>query len=166
MELNICHACTHHNSLMHQQVTAEDASEMAWVWNAERRSLEQIIEEEQAHGVQVAALSQVQLQAMERVDAQEKELQRLSALLVEHKALLKYSPERPCQEHSQAPPQNLSQLRHEVIDYLTSMVNSNIGLALKTGQVPDLDGPPTIKRDTFEDILTDVEFPVTPQRQV
>ena len=36
--------------------------------------MEQIIEEEQAHRAQVAALSQMQLQAMERVEAQEKEL--------------------------------------------------------------------------------------------
>ena len=55
---------------------------MALVSDAKRISMEQIIEEEQAHRVQVAALSQMQLQAMER-DAQEKELHALSALLVE-----------------------------------------------------------------------------------
>ena len=76
--------------------------------------MEQIIEEEQAHRVQVAALSQMQLQAMERFEAQEKELQRLSALLGKHQAILRSSPERPHQE----PPtsSNLSQLRCEVID--------------------------------------------------
>ena len=57
--------------------------------------MEQIIEEEHAHGVQVAALSQMQLQAMERVEAQERELRRLSALLVEHQEVLRSSPERP-----------------------------------------------------------------------
>ena len=53
---------------------------MAQLLDAERKSMEQIIEEEQAHRVQVAALSQIQLQAMERVEAQERELRRLSAL--------------------------------------------------------------------------------------
>ena len=36
--------------------------------------MEQIIEEEQIYRVHMAALSQIQLQAMERVEAQEKEL--------------------------------------------------------------------------------------------
>ena len=62
--------------------------------------MEQIIEEKQADRLQVTALSQMQLQAMERVEAQEKELRRLSALLVEHQALLISSPERPHQESS------------------------------------------------------------------
>ena len=78
---------------MYQWVAVEDASEMDEVFDAVRRSMGQIIEEEQAHRVQVAAVSQMQLQAMEWVDAQEKELQRLSVLLVEHQAL--YS---PCQK--------------------------------------------------------------------
>ena len=41
----------------------EDAPEMARLLDAEMQSVEQIIEEEQAHRVQVAALSQMQLQA-------------------------------------------------------------------------------------------------------
>ena len=45
--------------------------------------MEQIIEEEQAHKVQEAALSQMQLQEMERVEEQEMELRRLSALMAE-----------------------------------------------------------------------------------
>ena len=98
MEQNLYHACAHQNSLMCQQVAAEDGLEMAWVLDAKRRSVEQIIEQEKAHRVQVAALSQMQLQAMERVDAQKKKLQTLSSLLVEHQALLKSLPERPCQE--------------------------------------------------------------------
>ena len=49
--------------------------------------MEQIIEEEQAPRVQVAALSQMQLQAMERVEAQENELRRLSELLVEQQLI-------------------------------------------------------------------------------
>ena len=53
---------------MHQWVAAEDAPEMARLLGAEMHSVEQIIEEEQAHRVQVTALSQMQLQAMERLE--------------------------------------------------------------------------------------------------
>ena len=98
VEWNLHHAHAHHDSLMHQWVAAEDASEMAWVLDTKSRSMGQIIEEEQAHRVLVAALSQMQLLAMKRVDAQEKELHRLNALLVEHQTLLKSLPERPCKE--------------------------------------------------------------------
>ena len=66
---------------MLQWGAVEDAPEMACFLDAKQESMEQITEE-QAHKVQVAALSQMQLQAMERVEAQEKELRRLSALLV------------------------------------------------------------------------------------
>ena len=66
--------------------------------------MEQIIEEEKAHGAQVAALLQMQLQAMERVEAHEWELRRLNALLVKHQALLRSLPERPHQESPQASP--------------------------------------------------------------
>ena len=131
--------------------------------------MEQIIEEEQAHRVQVAALSQMQLQAMERVEAQERELRRLSALLVEHRAILRSLPERPHQESPEAsPPGNLGQLRCEVEDILPGIVNTVRGTAERTGQVPDLGRLPTVERDTFEDILADVEdeVPTTPQRQV
>ena len=83
---------------MHQQVAAEHAPEMAQVLDAKRWSMKQITEEEQAHRAQVTALSK-----MEWMDAQEKELWRLSALLVEHQAFLKSSPERPYQETMKAP---------------------------------------------------------------
>ena len=63
---NLHHACTHHDSLMSQQVAAEDAPEMVQVLDAKRQSVEQIIEEELDHRVQVAALSQMQFQTMER----------------------------------------------------------------------------------------------------
>ena len=89
VQQNLCHAHAHHDTLMHQQVAVEDDLEMTWVLDADRQSVEQIIEEEQANRVQLAALSQMQLQVMERVDAQEKELWTLSALLVEHHMLLK-----------------------------------------------------------------------------
>ena len=75
-------------------MAAEDAAEMAWVLDAKRQNVEQIIEEEQAHRAQVAALSEMQLQALEQVDMHEKELQRLSVLLVEHQAILKSLQER------------------------------------------------------------------------
>ena len=85
---------------MHQQVVAGDVPEMAHLLDAEQESMELIIEEEQAHRVQVAALSQMQLQAMEGVKVQERKLRRLSALLVEHQAILRSSPERPHQVSS------------------------------------------------------------------
>ena len=82
---------------------------------------------------------------------------------MEHQALLKSLPERLQQEPTQAPPENLSQLRCEVIDYLASTINTNRGAGLESGQVPALVWPPTMRRDTFKDILTDAEVPVTPQ---
>ena len=63
--------------------------------------VEQLIEGEQAHRVQVAALSQMQLQAMERVEEQERELRKLSNLMAKHQAILGTLPERPQQ---QSPP--------------------------------------------------------------
>ena len=74
VEQNLQCACAHHDSLMCQWVAAEDAPEMARLLDAKMHSVEQIIEKEQAHRVQVAALSQMQLQAMERVEEQESEL--------------------------------------------------------------------------------------------
>ena len=64
---------------MCQWVAAEDALGMAQLLDAKCESVEQIIEEEQAYRVQVAALSQMQLHAMESVETQERELRRLSA---------------------------------------------------------------------------------------
>ena len=134
--------------------------------DAERGSAKQIIEEEQAHRAQVAALLQMQLQALQRVDEQEKELQRLSALLVEHQEIVQSLPERPHKEIPQASPRKIYQIRHEAVDYLPSTMKVDRGTASRTSQVPSLSGPPTIKRDTCEDILTDAEVPVTPQRWV
>ena len=99
-------------------------------------------------------------------NAQEKELQRPSALLVKHEVLLKSLPKRPQQETTQALPKHLSQLRHEAFDYLPSTVDINRGAATKMGQIPDLSGPLTIKRDTSKDILTNAGVLVTPQRSV
>ena len=67
-------------NLMFQWVAAEDAPEMAHVLDAERETVEQSIEEEQDQRVQVAAISQIQVQAMKRVEAQEKELRRPTVL--------------------------------------------------------------------------------------
>ena len=55
-------------SIMHQCVAAECALEMAQLLDAKRERIKQIIEQEQAHRVQVATLSQMQLQAMKRVE--------------------------------------------------------------------------------------------------
>ena len=132
------------------------------------QSVEQIIEEEQAHRVQVAALSQMQLQAMERVEEQERELRRLSNLMAEHQAVLRSSPERPHQQTPpSSPPHNLAQLRGEVEDVLPGMVNTVRG-ATERGQIPDLGNLPMLRRDALDDILAEEEeeVPVTPQRQV
>ena len=59
---------------MHHTVATEDAPEMAHLLDAERQNVECIIEEEQAHTAQVAAPSQMQLQAMQKVEEQEMEL--------------------------------------------------------------------------------------------
>ena len=110
---------------MHKGVAAEDAPEMARLLNAKRQSVEQLIEEEQAHRVQVAALSQMQLQVMERVEEQERGLRRLSNLMAEHQAILRSLPERPQQQSSPAsPPHNLAQLWGEVEDMLPGTVNT------------------------------------------
>ena len=170
VERNLQHACTHHDSLMHQWVAAEDALEMARLLDAEMQSVEQIIEEEQAHRVQVAALSQMQLQVMERVAEQERELRRLSNLMAEHQAILRTSPERPQpQSPPISPPRNLARLRDEVQDVLPGTVNIVRGAVDRVGHVPDLGNLPTFRGDTLEDILVEQqeeEVPVTPQRWV
>ena len=68
VECNLQWAHKHHDSLMHQQVAVEDALEMAQLLDAKIQSVDQMIEGEQAHRAQVAVLSQMQLQAMERVE--------------------------------------------------------------------------------------------------
>ena len=69
--------------------------------------------------MQVAALSQMQLQVMERVEEQERELRRLSALMAEQQAVLRSSPERLCQQSPlTSPPHNLAWLRGKVEDVL------------------------------------------------
>ena len=170
VERNLQCARAHHDSLMHQWVAAEDAPEMARLLDAEMHSMEQIIEEEQAHRVQVAALSQIQLQAMERVEEQERELRRLSNWMAEHQAILRTLPERPQpQSPPTSPPHNLALLRGEVQDVLPGTVNIVRGAADRVGQVPDLGNLPTFREDTLDDILVEQqeeEVPVTPQRWV
>ena len=108
---------SHHDSSMCQWVAAEDAVEMAKLLDAELESVEQIIEEEQVHRVQVALFTEMQLQAMQSVEQQERDLRRVSALLVEHQEVLRSSPEMPQQEPSEPlPPIELGQLRCEVQD--------------------------------------------------
>ena len=151
VEQNLCSVHTHHKSLMHQHVGVEDAPEMAHILGTERENVERIIGEEQVHKVQVAALSEMQLQVIQQVEEQEKELQRLNALLVEHQVILETLSERPHHELLQAPPERLGQLRHNAFDYLPSPVNAT------RGKVSDLNGPPIIKNDTFEDTLVNAE---------
>ena len=155
---------------MHQWVAAEDAPEMARLLDAKMHSVEQIIEKEQAHRVQVAALSQMQpsqCQAMDRVEEQERELRRLSNLMAEHQAILRTSPERPQpQSPTTSPPHNLAQPRGEVQDVLPGTVNTIRGAVERVGQVPDLGDLPIFRGDMLEDILVqhqEEEVPVTPQ---
>ena len=62
---------------------------------------------------------------MERVEAQERQLRTLSALLVEHQAVLRSSPERPHQGSPQAlSPRDLGWLRSEVEDILPGTINT------------------------------------------
>ena len=143
---------------------------MAQLLDAKMQSMEQIIEEEQAHRVQVAALSQMQLQAMERVEEQERELRRLSNLMVEHQAILRSSPEGLQQQSSPtSPPHNLAWLRGEVEDVLPGTFNTVRGATERTGQVSDLGNPSILRGDMLEDMLAEQEqeeVPVTPQRRV
>ena len=80
VEQNLHHAHTHHHSLMCQWMAVEDAQEMAWIFDAKRNSMEQIKEEEQTHRMQVATLSQMQLQTMERMETQEQVKKEMTAL--------------------------------------------------------------------------------------
>ena len=118
----------------------------------------------------MAALSQMQLQAMERVEELERELRRLSNLMAEHQAILRSLPERPQPQSPPAsPPHNLARLRDEVQDVLPGSVNTIRGAVERVGQVPGLGNLPTLGEDTLEDILVkdqEEEVPVTPQRWV
>ena len=120
--------------------------------------------------MQVAALSQMQLQAMERVEEQERELRRLSNLMPEHQAILRTLPERPQpQSPPTSTPHNLAQLRGEVQDVLPGTVNTIRGAVERVGQVSDLGNLLTLRGDTLEDILVEhqeEEVPATPQRWV
>ena len=171
VERNLRRARAHHDNLMRQRVAAEDAPEMARLLDAEMASVEHIIEEEQAHRAQVAALSQMQLQAMERVEEQERELRRLSNLMAQHQAILTTSPERPQPQSPPptSPPHNLARLRGEIQHVLPGTVNTLRGAADRAGQVSDLGNPPNLAEDTLHDILEEElqeEIPVTPQRRV
>ena len=117
----------------------------------------------------MAALSQMQLQAMERLEEQERELRRLSNLMAKHQAILRTLPERPQPQSSPtSPPHNLAWLRGEIEDVLPGTVNTIKRARERAGQVPDLGNHPTLRRDTLEDILAkeEEEVPVTLQRQV
>ena len=143
VERNLWRARAHLDSLMHQRVAVEDAPEMARLLDAKMQSVEHIIEEEQAHRAQVAALSQMQLQAMERVEEQERELRRLSNLMAKQQAILRSMPQSPrTQTPPTSPPHNLAQLRGKVQNVLPGTVNTMRGAAERVGQVPGLGNPP------------------------
>ena len=109
-------------------------------------SMEQVIEEEQAHRVQVAAISQIQLQAMDSMGEQEREVRRLSNLMAKHQAILRSSPEGPQQQSSPtSPPCDLAQLRGKVEDVLPGTVNIVRAAVERVGQVPDLGNLPTLR---------------------
>ena len=118
----------------------------------------------------MAALSQMQLQAMERVEEQERELRILSNLMAEQQAILRSSPQSPqTQTPPTSPPHNLARLRGEVQNVLPGTMNTMRGAAERVGQVPDLGNLPIIGGDTLEDILVEEpeeDIPVTPQRRV
>ena len=119
----------------------------------------------------MAALSQRQLQAMERVEEQEVELRRLSNLMAEHQAISRSRslPESPQpQSPPNSSPHNLAWLRGEVEAMLPGMVNTVRGAMERASQVPDLGDPPMLRRDTLDDILAEEEeeVPVTPQKWV
>ena len=67
---------------------SEDVPEMAQVLDVKRENIKQINEEEQVHRAHMTALSQMQLQALQLEDEQEKELLRQSGLLMEYQAIL------------------------------------------------------------------------------
>ena len=111
----------------------------------------------------------MQLQPMERVEEQERELRRLSNLMAEHQAMLRSLPERPQPQSSPAsPPHNLAQLRGEVEDMLPGMANTVRGAVARAGQIPHLGNLPMLRRDALDDILAkeEEEVPVTSQRWV
>ena len=76
--------------------------------------------------------------------------------MAEHQAILRTLPERPQQQCPlTSPPCNLAQLRGEIEDVLPGIVNTIRGAEERAGQVPDLGNPPTLRRDTLEDILAE-----------
>ena len=88
------------------------------------------------------------------MNVQEKELWWLSVPLVENQVIFKSLPEKPHQEIAHAPAMTIDKIRQEVINYLLGTVNINREAVSRIGH-PQLIRLTTIKRDTFEDILTD-----------
>ena len=88
---------------------------------------EQLIEEEQAHRVQVSSLLQMQLQAMERVEEQERELRRLSNLMAKHH--LRGATERGVQVPDLG---NLPMLRRNTLEDILAEQEEKVPLTLQT----------------------------------
>ena len=92
------------------------------------------------------------------MEEQERELRRLSNLMAEHQAVLRSSPERPCQQTPQSsPPHNLAWLKGEVEDVLPATINTVRGAMERAAQIPNLGNLPMLKRDTLDDILAKEE---------
>ena len=90
--------------------------------------------------------------------------------MAEQQAILRSLPERlQMQSPPASPPHNLARLRGEVQDVLPGTVNTRRWAVERVGQVSDLGNPPTLGRDSLDDILVEgqeEDIPVTPQRRV
>ena len=78
--------------------------------------------------------------------------------MMEHQMILHALPERPHHEHPQVPPEKIRQLRCEAFDYLPGTVNATRRAASMTSQVPDLNGPPSIKKIPLRIFLEMLRF--------
>ena len=73
--------------MLREKATAADQADLLQVIDWERAQLEETIEE-QVQRVQVSLLSQVHLQPRERVEARDREIRRLSALVEQQQEIL------------------------------------------------------------------------------
>ena len=81
LECNLLHIHACWEDLLWQMATAEDLPVLPEVMLEEEGRLNRIIEEDQAHRAWITVLSQIQLQAMEWVQALEQELRQPNAIL-------------------------------------------------------------------------------------
>ena len=169
VEGNLQQACAHHDSLMCQQVAAEDAPEMAQLLDAKMQSMcSRLLKRSRPTGhASGCSLTNAAPSNGEGGRAGEgtEEAQQFNGQTSGH--ILRSSPEQ--QSPPTSPPYSLAQLRGKVEDVLPGTVNTVRGAVERVGQVPDLVNLPTLRGDVLEDILAEheqEEVPVTPQRQV